>query len=211
MPSGARSLEGMVEMPMFPLGSVLFPGALGPLRVFEPRYLSLVEDVVANGDPFGMVLIERGFEVGGGDARFAVGTVARAAAIGELEEGHIGLVVRGGTRFSVDEWLEDDPYPKAKVAPLDDEVGFSPEIDRAHTAVRQSLALLSELGEASILDVEVPDDPVLASWALAQVCPVGPLDHQELLEAPDAAIRLHRTMEMADEQSALARVRLAGG
>ncbi len=196
---------------MFPLGSVLFPGALLPLRVFEPRYRVLVDEVIETGTPFGMVLIERGFEVGGGDTRFRVGAVAHPVGVGELEDGTVGLVVRGGARFEVDEWLPDDPYPIADVSQLEDEVGFSPEIDRAHASVRQSLALLSELGEAGILDVEVPDDPVLASWALAQVCPVGPLDQQELLEAPDASIRLHRTMEMADEQSALFRMRLASG
>ena len=67
---------------MFPLGSVLFPHAVLPLHVFEPRYLALVERCLAGDQEFGVVLIERGSEVGGGDVRFSVGTVTRIVQIG---------------------------------------------------------------------------------------------------------------------------------
>jgi Lon protease-like protein len=197
---------------MFPLGSVLIPGTPLPLRVFEPRYQALVDVTIETGDPFGIVLIERGFEVGGGDQRFGVGTFAHLLGVGDLDGGHRGIVVRGGGRFEVTTWLTDDPYPRAEVEPLDEPPGFSPDIDGAEASVRQALALLSELGHDLGLDqLEVPEEPVAASWALAALCPVGPLDAQELLEAGDAAIRLQLIKEFADDQSALSRMRLAGG
>lgn len=200
-------------MRMFPLGTVLMPGALMPLRVFEPRYQALVDEVVETGEPFGIVLIERGFEVGGGDQRFEVGTEAHVVGVGDLEGGHRAVIVRGGGRFRVVEWLPDDPYPRAEVESIDEPPGFMPDVDGAEAAVRQSHALLSELGhDVGLDDVLVPeDDPVTASWVLASLCPVGPLDAQDILEAGDAAIRLQLIREFADDQSALCRMRLGGG
>ena len=72
---------------MFPLGSVLFPGALLPLHVFEARYRRLVQDCLAGEPEFGVVLIDRGHEVGGGDVRREVGTVARILEVRELPDG----------------------------------------------------------------------------------------------------------------------------
>lgn len=196
---------------MFPLGSVLLPGMAMPLRVFEERYLALVESVASTGRPFGVVLIERGFEVGGGDGRFAVGTFAHLAEAVDLGGGDLGILVEGGGRFRVSTWLTESPYPLASVEVLAETDGFSPDVAGAEASVRQALTLLSELGYDVGLDhLAVPDDPIGASWALAALCPVGPLDAQSLLEADDAAIRLQLTKELADEHAALSRMRLAG-
>ena len=105
---------------MFPLGTVLFPYAVLPLHVFEPRYRALTEHCLAGDGCFGVVLIERGSEVGGGDTRFAVGTVARIARAGQLPDGRYVLATVGTQRFRVREWLPDDPYPLAEVDLLDD-------------------------------------------------------------------------------------------
>ena len=75
---------------MFPLGTVLFPGAVLPLHVFEPRYRALVRDCLAGDREFGVVLIERGSEVGGGDVRVEVGTVARIVQVAEPPDGRVG-------------------------------------------------------------------------------------------------------------------------
>src|ERR1700716_2301802 len=72
---------------MFPLGNVLFPHAQLSLHVFEPRYRALAEACLAGDGEFGVVLIERGSEVGGGDTRFSIGTVARIVAAGRLPDG----------------------------------------------------------------------------------------------------------------------------
>src|SRR5688500_13953804 len=100
---------------MFPLGLVLFPGMPLPLRVFEPRYLEMVRYCAETTPEFGVVLIERGRDVGGGDQRDDVGCVAAIAGQGELPTGMLGLQAVGTRRILVDRWLPDDPFPRAEV------------------------------------------------------------------------------------------------
>src|SRR3546814_2588594 len=136
-------------MPMFPLGSVLFPSLVLPLHVFEPRYRALVRDVLDGDGEFGVCLIERGAEVGGGDVRTDIGTVARVHEARELPDGRWALVAVGERRIVVERWLPDDPYPRADVRDLPDptpsiaEVALLPdEIGRA-TSELQSLMRIS--------------------------------------------------------------------
>jgi Lon protease-like protein len=155
--------------PMFPLGSVLFPYAVLPLHVFEPRYRALTERCLAGDREFGVVLIERGHEVGGGDARFDTGTVARIVQAGQLDDGRWMLVTVGVQRIRVVEWLPDDPHPLARVERLDDTAGApGHSIEDVTTRLRRVLALRSELGEpAPGLDVTLADDTVQASFEAA--------------------------------------------
>ena len=91
-------------MPMFPLGSVLFPHMPLSLRIFEERYVVMLSRVLQEDvSEFGVVLIERGQEVGGGEHRFGIGTVARIVQL-EASEGFIGLVAEGERRIRVDEF-----------------------------------------------------------------------------------------------------------
>src|SRR6476660_9240536 len=138
-----------VVMPMFPLGTVLFPHALLPLHVFEERYRRMTQRVLRGDGEFGVVLIERGSEVGGGDARFGVGTVARVVEASRFDDGRYALVARGVTRCSVRAWLPDDPYPRAEVEVIDEIAGSPAEAaSRAQLEqeLRRVLALMSELG-----------------------------------------------------------------
>src|ERR1700719_940872 len=105
-------------IPMFPLGTVLFPHVLLPLHVFEPRYRVMTQRVLAGDGEFGVVLIERGSEVGGGDTRFDVGTVARIVRAQELPDGGYALATVGIRRIRIARWLPDDPYPLAEVVDL---------------------------------------------------------------------------------------------
>ena len=87
-----------------------------PLHVFEPRYRAHGRALPGTGTPeFGVVLIERGREVGGGDVRTYVGTVARIAEAGQFADGRWALAAVGIRRIRVEAWLEDDPYPRAEV------------------------------------------------------------------------------------------------
>src|SRR5437588_1623504 len=102
-------------LPMFPLQTVLFPGVAMPLHVFEPRYRALTRHCLDGDGRFGVVLIERGSEVGGGDVRVSVGTGARIVESAELPDGRWLLMVVGVERVGVRRWLPDDPYPQAEV------------------------------------------------------------------------------------------------
>ena len=140
-------MDDAVELPMFPLGSVLFPAMPLPLRVFEPRYLAMLQDILpAQPAEFGVVLIERGQEVGGGEKRFDVGVVAQVADL-KVGDGFIGLIAEGTRRFEVGDWLAEDPYPLASVRELpalewDDDL--RERRDQTEMLVRRTLARSSE-------------------------------------------------------------------
>jgi Lon protease-like protein len=181
---------------MFPLGTVLLPFAHLPLHIFEPRYRALVKDVLAGDGEFGVVLIERGQEVGGGDMRFGVGTVARIMQTAELPDGRWLLDAVGTERFRVTEWLPDDPYPLAMIEALaDDLVENESKAAERRTAVerllRQVLALQVELGFPAPSAVRsLHENPGVAAFEAALLSPIGPMDTQKILEAPSTVARL---------------------
>ncbi|MFM7068609.1 MAG: LON peptidase substrate-binding domain-containing protein, partial [Actinomycetes bacterium] len=148
-----------VRLPMFPLGTPLLPGMVLPLHIFEDRYRALVHDVLAESRPrFGVVLIERGSEVGGGDVRASVGCVAEIRASEEYPDGRWGLVCVGGERFQIATWQPDAPYPIAEVTwwPEPERHAGEPTLgEGTERRVRRVAALASELGHTGLaLDVE---------------------------------------------------------
>ena len=184
---------------MFPLGSVLFPAMPLPLRVFEPRYLEMLSAILPDEpSEFGVVLIERGQEVGGGERRFSVGTIAQVTELDAAQE-FVVLIAEGTHRFDVVEWLEDSPYPRARIAVLPDlewDEELLPLMRQAEDAVRGILALATELsGEGWPADVQLADDPVSACWQLAAIAPLGPLDQVVLLASADLASLLTSLLE----------------
>ncbi|HSJ29195.1 MAG TPA: LON peptidase substrate-binding domain-containing protein [Acidimicrobiia bacterium] len=198
---------------MFPLGNVIFPFSGVPLRVFEPRYQQLLDEVLDLDCSFGTVLIERGFEVGGGDVRFDVGTRLRVLAHQRLPGGHRAILVEGTQRLRVTAWLPDDPHPWADVVPLPDvPCDVAAVLAGVTSRLRMAMALASELGaDTAGVDLELGDDPVAASYRAAALAPVSPLDSYALLAAPGPRERLHLVDEMLEDQIELMRLRLAGG
>jgi Lon protease-like protein len=180
---------------MFPLGTVLVPGAVLPLHVFEERYRALVRDVLEGDGEFGVVLIERGSEVGGGDTRTPVGTMARLARAEEQPDGRWLVIAVGERRIRVVGWEPDDPYPRARVHDWPDEdAPGNAQVDRFETVAalwRTALGLAAELGrEVAPLDLTLPPDPGPGSFALVATAPVGSFDQQRLLAAPSCGARL---------------------
>lgn len=206
---------------MFPLGRVLFPGMPLTLHVFEPRYRALVAACVAHagrGDApeFGVVLIERGTEVGGGDQRFAVGTVARLTQVAELPDGRYATMAVGTRRVAVQSWLGEDPYPRAEVEDVD-EAHFDPGLDgplleRAEEQVRRCLVLKRQLDEQAFpADVVLDADPAAAAWQLAAIAPFGELDQLGLLGAPSCTELLSQLHDLAVEEAAVLAFRRDNG
>jgi len=200
---------------MFPLGMVLFPGALLPLHVFEPRYRALVRDCVAGEPEFGVVLIDRGHEVGGDDQRRSIGTMARLLQVGEMPDGRFMVQAVGVRRLRVTAWLPDDPYPLADVEDWRDEGESLASTDRVEElagTLRRVRALASELGEDSgALDVQLAEDPTLASYQLCALAPLGAEDRYRLLSAPGPAERLDRLDELLADAAVLLQFRLDDG
>ncbi len=189
---------------MFPLGSVLLPSAVLPLHVFEPRYRRLTEDCLEGVPEFGVVLIERGSEVGGGDQRTMVGTVARIVEAASFDDGRYALGTVGVRRIKVLRWLDDDPYPRAEVEDWADPEpgpGLVDALASVTATLRRVLALSAELGAAAApATVELSEDPVLASYQVVALAPLGPADRQDLLAAPSAEARLVQVGGLLEEE-----------
>lgn len=190
---------------MFPLGAVLLPYMPLRLRVFEPRYLIMLDQLLKSGTAeFGVVLIERGQEVGGGEQRFTYGTVAEITSMG-ASDGVLGLVAEGRERFEVQQWLPEEPHPRAEVRLLP-ALAWDEDLQQlladAEDRVRRTLALASEFREhVWPADIELSDDPLRASWQLAGIAPLGPLDQLELLRSPSIAELLSRLISRVDEEA----------
>jgi uncharacterized protein len=185
---------------MFPLGTVLLPAMPLSLRIFEERYLKLLGDLMLSDEPeFGVVLIERGQEVGGGDKRFQIGTIASVAEIGTTDEFY-GLESIGSQRFIVNSWLPDDPYPLADIDLLPDLVwddNLMPLRVHVEAKVRKLLSFASEFGDLQYgSDTIFSDDPMEACWQLAGILPIGQLDHVDLLKSQSAEELLGRTYDI---------------
>ncbi len=212
-PRPAASCRGMSPaLPMFPLGTVLFPSLVLPLHVFEPRYRALARDCLDGDRRFGVVLIERGSEVGGGDVRFGVGTVAQIVEAAELPDGRFALGTVGVARIRIVQWLDDDPYPRAEVEEWA-EPSPTPDLDAMHrdnvAVLRRVLAMKAELREMAVpATIELSPDPVLAGYQAAAVAPLGPADQQALLEAATPEARARHLGTLLAEQEELLSFRL---
>ncbi|WP_454172722.1 LON peptidase substrate-binding domain-containing protein [Microbacterium maritypicum] len=187
----------MTAIPMFPLGSVHFPHTPLPLRVFEPRYLTMIGRLLDEEDPrFGVVLIERGHEVGGGERRSRIGTMARLVSVSAGADALLAVAV-GTDRFTVDEWLDDDPYPRAEVTPLP-ELDWSDELTplrtQAEAIVRRTLARAPEAQWDA--DTELSDDPIAAAWQLAAIAPLGDYDRYALLQSATVGALLRQIIDL---------------
>lgn len=203
----------MGTLPMFPLGSVLLPGSLLPLHVFEPRYRALVRDCLDADRRFGVVLIERGSEVGGGDVRASIGTVARIVDVAELPDGRFALTAVGTDRLRVTRWLDDDPYPRAEVEDWPDPEptnDLAPAVADIEQRLRRILAMRTELGDPSPpVTSTLPVEWRLATYQAAALAPLGPADRQALLASPTLDQRIEELRALFDEEISFLLHRLA--
>lgn len=207
-------------LPMFPLGTPLLPGRLLPLRIFEPRYVALLRHCLQQESPeFGVVLIERGFEVGGGEQRTVIGTVAGILEALPRPTGDFGVISYGRRRIRVLEWLPDDPHPWARVEdwPDPDEAEMDPVHPTSEYRQLVSLAverisqLLSLLGSGQrefelldrLVDSVESSSPTQLSFALGALLPFGAADHYRLLRCVGVGERLRTLQELCDDLEAV--------
>ena len=184
-------------LPMFPLNTVLFPGTVVPLRVFEDRYRALVHHLIREDDPaerlFGSVGIREGYEVGdhGAQSLFRVGCRLQLTSVTALPDGGFDIEAVGRDRIRLDELVTSGPFPEGRVTTVDspaDEVA-EPIVDRALAmwhAYRVAAAELRDDPDPGTL----PRDPAYLSWTLSALAPLPMSDRQALLECDDAALRL---------------------
>jgi Lon protease-like protein len=200
-------------LPLFPLESVLFPGALMPLHIFEPRYRLMIRRCIERQLHFGIVLIRSGNEVGGGAEPYGVGTEAKIVAESPLPDGRSYIVTRGERRFAVEGLIADaEPYLVGRVRFLDETDG-----DRA--ADRAGIAR-EALGAYLLAVVAVTDDargeralaedlrdapPGDLAYRIAGSLAVDAPQQQTLLELETASARLDEEIRILNRETELLR------
>lgn len=201
------------SVPMFPLGSVLLPGTAIPLHIFEPRYRAMIQDCLRADRRFGVTLIARGSEVGGGDLRTSVGVLAEIIRAAELDDGRWGLVAVGLSRIRVLRWLPDDPYPRAEIEQWDEDEELEPDpedLQELLAVMRETSSMAAALEGAEAAELpELPTDPVALSHLLVACSPLGTVDRFDLLCASGVTERLRTLRERLDDQRVLLGAELA--
>lgn len=191
--------DGTAELlPLFPLGTVLVPGLVLPLHVFEPRYRLLVRTLLERPEAereFGVVAIREGHEVGSDavKALFGVGTTALVRAVTPHEDGTYALSTVGHRRFVLDATDDALPYLRGRVHYLDEPAGdasaaLAPGTLRRFADYRAAVAGTGAIEAEDMPDV--PDDPAVLSYLVTAAMVLDLADRQRLLEADSTADRL---------------------
>lgn len=187
----------LMEIPLFPLGLVLFPGMVQPLHIFEPRYREMTKNSLDGAGMFGITLAlpESVFHH---EVPARVGSIARILNYHRLPDGRYNLLTVGARRFEIVETMRDQPYLRGRVRLLPEEIGSGP----VELLASEARKLLDDYLTTVLSDTEngdktiaIPSDPIELSYFIAVLLPCEDLDKQELLEAPTADERLARELD----------------
>jgi Lon protease-like protein len=204
----------MIEkLPLFPLGTVLFPGLVLPLHIFEDRYKQLVRDLLDGPEPrrFGVVAIREGREtgIGGVSALHEVGCTATVREISEAENDEYDIVSVGTDRFRMRGLDDSRPYLSGEVEiigePAGDEAAAGLAAAAVQNAFRVYLNVLADRGAATISVPDLPDEPILLSYLVAASMIIELNDRQGLLAQPDAVRRLSAERALLARETAILR------
>jgi Lon protease-like protein len=198
----------------------MLPGEELPLRIFEPRYSAMISDCLAMDDPaFGVVLIAAGREVGGGDARSDVGTLAHITDVTDFGDGRYRLNCVMAERIRVLEWQPDNPYPRAAIEMWPDEPGDPVGADAIRDVEDRMIALFERIATARGAEISGRDivagadaAPDAAMWlyALTTRLPMGQADRYAVLAAPTNAARVAALSDAVETVTALVEFQLSG-
>ena len=201
------------RLPLFPLGTVLYPGLLLPLHIFEERYRQLVRDLLAGPEPrqFGVIAIRKGRETGvdGVSALYEIGCTATLRQVREHEDGRFDLVTAGTQRFRLSSLDHSRPYLQGEVDLLAEDSRGDAAAEAAAAAVRRAfrdyLVALATGGTGESVIPELPDDPATLSYLVAASVVVDLPDRQALLAEPDALRLLEAERALLARETAMLR------
>lgn len=200
-------------MPLFPLGTVLYPGLVLPLHIFEERYRELVCDLLDGPEPqvFGVIAIRKGRETGvdGVSALYEIGCTATLREVKRHDDGRFDLVTVGTRRFRLTDLDHSRAYLQGEIDLLADETGDEAAAALAAQAVRRAfrdyLDALATHGAARVHVPDLPDEPVLLSYLVAASMIIDLSDRQVLLAEPDALRRLMTERTLLARETAMLR------
>jgi uncharacterized protein len=200
-------------LPLFPLGTVLFPGMVLPLHVFEDRYRQLVRHLLGQPEPrrFGVIAIRQGRETGvdGITSLYEIGCVAELREATEHDDGRFSLVTVGTERFRLSELDRTMPYFRGRIEThtqeATDPATAAHAVRGVQAAFRGYLDALVKQGGAVVRVHELPDAPALLSYVVAAAMIIELPERQQLLEAPDAVSRLAAERALLSRETAMLR------
>lgn len=187
-----ESPDGLTRLALFPLNLVLFPGMELPLHIFEERYKDMIGECLEQDVPFGVVLIKEGLEVGAPADPERIGTSTRILRSEILDQGRMNIVTKGERRFEIEEIIQRVPHVVGRVRFLVELEGegcaeLIPQINDEYVDLVKNLTALTG-GYTS--RVEIPEDPIELSYAIAGNLNLEPHLRQSLLVTETAATRL---------------------
>ena len=207
----SESPDGLVQLPLFPLNLVLFPGQDLPLHIFEDRYKDMIGECLNQDAPFGVVLIKEGLEIGAPADPERIGTSTRIVHSELLDQGRMNILTRGERRFEIEEIIQRVPNVVGRVRFLVELEGegcseLAAQINDEYIALVRNLTALTG-GYTSRVDV--PDDPVRLSYAIAANLDLEPHLRQSLLVTETAATRLFDLIPLLKQGNEALRERIA--
>ena len=195
----------MPTVPLFPLRTVLVPGLVLPLHIFEPRYrlmVRMIADAPEDERGFGIVALRPGCsEADGRPGLYDIGTMARITRVDELPDGRFDVITVGARRFSIDSLDDEMPFTRAQVTLHPEPVGEAGAAvslaEEAVTLLKTYREVISTWGVIGMSEIDnLPDDPVVLSYLIAAAIVTDLPQRQALLGIEDAEQRLEAVCEV---------------
>ncbi len=198
-----------MDLPLFPLNQVLFPGMVLPLHIFEPRYQELMNRCLAERSPLGVVLIKQGHEVGEAAEPHGVGTAARISRVERLPDGRMNVVTVGTQRFRILELDHSRSYLSAKVAGypvVNGNTRLATELaQQVRPQIAEYVALLSKASQNQLKLDRLPEDPTSLAFLISIALHVDNRDKQALLSLPGVPVMLAKERHLLSRELLLMR------
>jgi hypothetical protein len=203
-----ENITDVIELPLFPLNTVLFPGQVLPLHIFEDRYRLMIRRCLAEDTPFGVVLIKQGREVGETAEPHPIGTVARIVESSHLPDGTMNILAVGTERFRIRQLFHDQPYLRGEVEffpmpePPDVET-LTGLTERVRAQIQRYIELIAQAAGLQIQVGEIPEAPQQMGYLAAVALQVENTEKQALLDSSSLARILTAEMTLLRRENAL--------
>ena len=203
-----------INIGLFPLNLVLFPGSARPLRIFEERYKLLVNGCMKGNKNFGIVLVRPGVDLTGDAQHYLVGTVAKIKDVKPLGDGEMLISIVGEHRFRIVDVVSKEPYVVANVELLPEDIDFNPPkglMDQVQVTLDDYMRALMGLQGGWLRHFSIMEDSWAMSYYIADSLITSPDLKQELLEIPDTASRIQAELDILSKDTQVLRKRLKNG
>ncbi len=203
-----ENMTEVVELSLFPLNTVLFPGQVLPLHIFEERYRLMIRRCLAEETSFGVVLIKQGQEVGETAEPHLIGTMARIVESSHLPDGTMNILTVGTERFRIRHLLYDQPYLRGEVEffPMPDPPDAEPLTglaQRVRSQIGRYIELIAEAAGLKIQVGDIPDTPQQIGYLAAVALQVENAEKQALLDSSSLAAILADEITLLRRENAL--------